>query len=51
MLAAAFLLFSGINSYLAPFGIWRNRIFGLPAWAEQDPGAAYVDAAHQLTWG
>ena len=30
ILAAAFLLFSGINSYLAPFGIWQNRIFGLP---------------------
>ena len=51
LFALALLVFSGVYSYLAPFGIWVNQIFGQPAWYELDPGSFYVTTAHQLRWG
>ena len=51
LLAAGYLLFSGIYSDRAPCGLWMNQIFGEPVWAEDDPGGFYVGAAHQLAWG
>lgn len=50
-LSLAMLVVAGIYSYLAPFGVWPNRIFGMISWYEYDPGSAYVDAAHELNWG
>src|SRR5215470_1777430 len=49
--AVGCLLFSGVYSYLAPYGWWSNYIFGRPAWGEHDPACFYVEAAHQLAWG
>ena len=51
VLALALLLFAGSYSYLAPVGTWKNRIFDQGTWFEHDPAGAYVDAAHQLSWG
>lgn len=49
--AAGLLLFSGIYSYLAPFGGWENRIFEVPVWKETDPSGPYIAAAHEFAWG
>jgi len=51
LLVTTYLIFSGVFSYLAPMGDWKNEIFGHPVWSEWDPGGPYVDSAHQLTWG
>lgn len=50
-LAVAAFGFSAFYSNLAPCGNWSNRIFGQPAWSEDDPGAFYVASAHELGWG
>ena len=49
LLVVGFLFLSGLYSARGPLGVWKNTIFGSPAWNEADPGSWYVMAAHELT--
>jgi hypothetical protein len=51
LLAAACLIFSLHFTLLAPFGFWKNEMFGQTLWRETDPSGVYIDAAHRLVWG
>jgi len=48
LLAVVYLTFSGFFSSAAPCGRWKNEVFGVPLWMENDPSGSYIASAHEL---
>lgn len=48
LLAVVCLTFSGVFSSGAPCGRWKNEVFGVPLWMENDPSGSYIASAHEL---
>jgi hypothetical protein len=46
--SVACLIVGVLASVGAPGGRWTNRVFDFEMWLENDPGGAYIPAAHEL---
>ncbi len=47
-LFALYMAIFGTVAYLAPGGVWANRIYELELWSNNDPGGWYLPSAHEI---